>query len=144
MAALCGSRIPGSGPINLDKVFSRLIQTARESVDGTKRYYVLAATLDKHHNIIAEAENSYVKTHPLQAQLAERAGRPCKGYLHAEIGALVKSYAKAEAIMVVRSTRKGLTKCAKPCDICMMALKQAGVRKIYYSDDEGNIQEEAI
>lgn len=130
--------------MNLDKVFSRLISIAQESVDGSKRYYVIAATLDRHNNVIATAENSYVKTHPMQASLAAKVGRPCKGYLHAEIGALVKSYTKAESIMVVRSTRKGLTKCAKPCDICMMALREAGVRKIYYSDDEGNIQEEAI
>ena len=130
--------------MNLDKVFYRLISSVRDSVDGTKRYYVIAATLDKHNNIIAQAENSYIKTHPMQAKLAERVGRPCREYLHAEIGALVKSYTKAESIMVVRSTRKGLTRCAKPCDICMMALKQAEVRKIYYSDDEGNIKEELV
>ena len=130
--------------MNLDKVFSRLISDARESIYEGKRYNVVAATLDKHNNIIATAENSYCKTHPLQAHLAERAGRPCREYLHAEIGALVKSYTKAEAIMVVRSTRRGLTRCARPCDICMMALKEAGVRKIYYSDESGNIQEEAI
>ena len=130
--------------MNLDKVFSRLISDARESIYEGKRYNVVAATLDKHNNIIATAENSYCKTHPLQAHLAERAGRPCREYLHAEIGALVKSYTKAESIMVVRSTRKGLTRCAKPCDICMMALKQAEVRKIYYSDDEGNIKEELV
>ena len=130
--------------MNLDKVFSRLISDARESIYEGKRYNVVAATLDKHNNIIATAENSYCKTHPLQAHLAERAGRPCREYLHAEIGALVKSCTKAESIMVVRSTRRGLTRCAKPCDICMMALREAGVRKIYYSDDEGNIQEEAI
>ena len=130
--------------MNLDKVFSRLISDARESIYEGKRYNVVAATLDKHNNIIATAENSYCKTHPLQAHLAERAGRPCREYLHAEIGALVKSCTKAESIMVVRSTRRGLTRCAKPCDICMMALREAGVRKIYYSDDEGNIKEELV
>lgn len=130
--------------MNIDKIFSRLVSEARESIYEGKRYNVVAATLDKHNNIIATAENSYCKTHPLQAHLAERAGRPCREYLHAEIGALVKSCTKAESIMVVRSTRRGLTRCAKPCDICMMALRQAGVMKIYYSDDEGNIQEEAI
>lgn len=130
--------------MNLDKIFSRLASEARESIYEGKRYNVIAATLDRHNNIIATAENSYCKTHPLQAHLAERAGRPCREYLHAEIGALVKSCTKAESIMVVRSTRRGLTRCARPCDICMMALKGAGVRKIYYSDDEGNIQEEAI
>jgi tRNA(Arg) A34 adenosine deaminase TadA len=71
-------------------------------------------------------------------------GRPFREYLHAEIGALVKSKAKAESIMVVRSTRKGFTKCARPCDICMMALREAGVKMIYYSDNEGNIVIEEV
>lgn len=128
--------------MNRDKIFTRLLSEITRS--GDKRYYVIAATLDKNDNIIAMAENSYVKTHPLQAHLAEVAGRPCREYLHAEIGALVKSYAKAESIMVVRQTRGGLTRCAKPCDICMMALKEAGVRRVYYSDDEGEIKEEAV
>ena len=130
--------------MNLSKIYARLSEEIRESVDGTKRYYVIAATLDKHNNIIATAQNSYCKTHPMQAHLAERAGRPCREYLHAEIGALVKSCTRAESIMVVRSTRNGLTKCAKPCDICMMALKEAGVKRIYFSDDSGMLESEEV
>ena len=128
--------------MNRDKIFTRLLSEITRT--GDKRYYVIAATLDHNDNIIATAENSYVKTHPLQAHLAEVAGRPCREYLHAEIGALVKSCTKAESIMVVRSTRSGLTRCAKPCDICMMALKEAGVKKVYYSDDMGRIEEEVV
>jgi Cytidine and deoxycytidylate deaminase zinc-binding region. len=130
--------------MRLEKIYSRLSDEIRESVDGTKRYYVIAATLDKHNNIIATAQNSYVKTHPMEKRLAIKAGRPCREYLHAEIGALVKSCTKAESIMVVRSTRRGLTKCAKPCDICMMALKEAGVKRIYFSDDSGTLKEEEV
>jgi tRNA(Arg) A34 adenosine deaminase TadA len=130
--------------LNLDKVYHRLISETSGAVDGSQRYYVGCATLDRHDNIIAVARNSYCKTHPTQARLATKTGRPSREYLHAEIGALVKSYTKAESIVVVRITKRGLTRCARPCDICMLALKEAGVKSIYYSDDNGKLCEEVI
>ena len=55
------------------------------------RYVVKATVYDRRGRKIATAENSYDKTHPIQAHFAAKAGKPVCKYLHAEVLALLRS-----------------------------------------------------
>ena len=64
-----------------------------------------------------------------------------KEYLHAEIGAIIKSGRKvAYAIVVVRMTPGGKFANAKPCPVCQLAIKESGIQEVWYSNDSGNLE----
>ena len=88
-----------------------------------------ALIYDKRGRIISIGKNSYVKTHPLQAKHARLAGDPERQYLHAEIHAIVRCRAlsKAHRILITRFDRQGNPVLAKPCPVCMSAIRAAGI-----------------
>ena len=79
------------------------------------------------NRVVATATNLDKKTHPLQAKLAERVGLHQKIYLHSEIAALVKCREECDTIIVARVNSQNKLRNAKPCPICSMALKEAGI-----------------
>lgn len=85
--------------------------------------------------MLSIGKNSYVKTHPLQAIHAAKAGDPLKQFLHAEIHAIVrcKDLSKAHKIVVSRVGRNGDFILAKPCPVCMSAIKAAGIEYIEHT-----------
>jgi len=93
------------------------------------------------NRVVATATNLDKKTHPLQARLAERVGLHQKIYLHSEIAALVKCREECDTIIVARVNSQNKLRNAKPCPICSLALKEAGVSKVYYSTNEGFLYE---
>ena len=103
--------------------------------DGEHR--VAAFVTDKRGNVISKGVNSYTKTHPMQAEFAEKVGQEDRIYLHAEISALVKSRKKPYAIYIARKFKNEEFALAKPCPVCAAALKEAGVKKIVYSNSNG-------
>jgi deoxycytidylate deaminase len=94
-----------------------------------KQYSITAIIYDKRGNILSVGKNSYVKTHPLQAQYAERAGEPYKVFLHAEIDAIIKlrASAKAHRMVIFRYLEDGSPASAKPCKICQQALAKTKI-----------------
>ncbi len=101
-----------------------------------KRFHVTATVVDKKYRTIAMGRNSYVKTHPMQARLAKICGNSRKIYLHAEIASLVRCRMKPYAMIICRVAKDGSNALARPCDICMMALKEAGVKEIWYTTND--------
>lgn len=97
------------------------------------RYRVSAIVLDKRDRVIATGVNSYEKTHPLQARLSKKIGLHEKVYLHAEIDALIKCRRQGYKIYVCRIDHEGNTLMAKPCPICEMAIKEAGIKVIEHT-----------
>lgn len=97
----------------------------------------VGAILLKKNTIISEGTNLEKKSHPIQARWAQRAGLHEKIYLHAEISALVKCRDDADTIIVARINSEGKLRNAKPCPICEMALKEAGIHNIHYTTDDG-------
>lgn len=102
---------------------------------GRMQHKVTATVYDKRGRILSTATNSYKKTHPWQAELADRAGHPEKKYLHAEVLALLRCKGDPYKIKVERVNRRGQLRLAKPCPICELAIKEAGVRFVEYSVD---------
>lgn len=85
--------------------------------------------------VISIGQNSYTKTHPLQAKYAHKVGLDKKVFLHAEIDAIIKCKDLNEAykISVLRLNKKGEPLLAKPCPICMSAIKATNIKEINWS-----------
>jgi tRNA(Arg) A34 adenosine deaminase TadA len=99
----------------------------------TNRQKIIATTFDKKGIKIASAENSYIKTHTVQAKYAKNFN-PKKIYLHAEILAIIRSKNRSiSKIRIERFSKSGDTMLAKPCEICELAIKEAGIKFIEYT-----------
>jgi deoxycytidylate deaminase len=123
--------------MNIARELKEKLNKDLSSTKEYKRFFVAAATIDSNGKIIAIRLNSYMKTHPMMARYALNLDKQYKVYLHAEIAALVASNRKATDIFVARMTRDRKFAYAKPCYICEMAIREAGIKRIYYTDDEG-------
>lgn len=99
---------------------------------GTK-HEITATIFDKKGRVLSVGKNSYTKTHPYQAEMARVAGQPEKQFLHAEIDALIRCRGEPYKIKVERVNKKGKYMLAKPCSICELAIKRAGVKFIEFS-----------
>ncbi len=96
---------------------------------------ITAMIFDKKGRILSIGKNSYVKTHPLQAEYAKKVGDPNKIYLHAEVAAIIRcrDLSKAYKIVITRVNVNGEFVLAKPCSICMRAIKESGITVIEHT-----------
>lgn len=103
-----------------------------------KRYNISAVVTDKRGRVLASANNSYNKSHPVQKAIAEKLGFPHKQYLHAEILALLRvgDISKAHSIHVSRYDSEGNEMLAKPCPICQFYIDECGIRNVFYTGQE--------
>lgn len=101
-----------------------------------KRFSVKATVYDKRGRVLTVGENSYSKTHPLQAKYAVSVGLDDKIFLHAEISALskLKRYHKPYKIVVERYLADGTTALAKPCPVCHAAIESHGIAIVEYTE----------
>lgn len=100
---------------------------------GRKRYALTALAYAKDGRLLAVGKNSYTKTHPMQARLAQKVGKPDAIFLHAEISALVKSREPVHKLVVLRYDRFGNPKSAAPCAICREAIRLFKVKHIEHT-----------
>ena len=100
-----------------------------------KRFDITAIIYDKRGNVLSIGKNNYIKTHPVQAKWARRAGEPHKVFLHAEIDAINKcqDLSKAHRIAVFRYTEDGSPAKASPCKICAGAIKATRIKYIEHT-----------
>lgn len=57
---------------------------------------------------------------------------------HAEFNSLKKG--DGDVVVVARQTAHGKYKCAKPCLVCEAAMRQRGVKTVFFSTDQGSFQ----
>lgn len=90
---------------------------------------------DRKGRVLSIGQNSYIKTHPLQAFHARRAGSPMKQFLHAEIHAIVRcrDIKRAHRMFISRWDRQGNPVLAKPCEVCQSAIAAAGISIVEYT-----------
>lgn len=100
-----------------------------------KRQHLTAVIYDKRGRVLSVGQNNYVKTHPLQKKHAEIVGEPYKQYMHAEIAAIVKcpDLRKARRISIFRYDSEGRPALAKPCPVCLSAIKAAGINQVEHT-----------
>lgn len=101
----------------------------------TKRFSVTAIIYDKRGNVLSIGNNSYGKTHPMQAMYARRAGEPSKIYLHAEIHAITRcaELDRAHRISIFRYREDGSPAMARPCKICAQAIAATNIKTIEHT-----------
>lgn len=99
------------------------------------KFLIKATITDKSGNVLSTANNSYSKTHPLQARFARDVGKPDSIFLHAEIAALIRlnNSCKPHKITVERYHKNGSPANARPCRICEKAIKHYGIKYIEYT-----------
>lgn len=102
------------------------------------KHSVTAMIMNKRGRVLSVGTNSYVKTHTLQAKHANKVGLPEKRFLHAEVSAIVKckDLTKAHKIVVMRYTKDGKPANAKPCPVCMSAIKAFGIKFVEWTMEE--------
>lgn len=137
------------------KFFEAAKKVALES--DFEKFHVGCVIVYKKH-IISSAANSN-KTHPIQKKYNRRyrefnctTTRPIQDKVHAEIAALSKIPYPTEQIIdwkkvsiYVYRYSKGLKSghgMARPCPGCLKALRNKGIKKIYYTTKEGYCLEE--
>jgi hypothetical protein len=69
------------------------------------------------------------------ARYAAKCGQPYKIFLHAEVHAILrcKDLSKAHKIFIARYGKSGQPLNAKPCPICMQAIKESGIQLIEHT-----------
>lgn len=103
------------------------------------KYAVGAMCLDSSGSIVSIAFNSYCKTHPKMKQFSSLVHRDHAIYLHAEVAALIKAKGKAIGIIVTRLNANNKMVMAKPCSICQLAIKEANLDYVYYTNDNSEL-----
>ena len=101
----------------------------------SRRHHISAVIYDRRDRVLSVGQNSYVKTHPYQAELAKRAGEPYKQFLHAEVHAILKcsDLSRAHRIFVSRWDSNGRPMLAAPCHICRSAILAAGIKVVEHT-----------
>ena len=59
---------------------------------------------------------------------------------HAEMDAIIKSRYNCDTILVVRINKRGKLSCSRPCEKCIKFATDNGVKRIYFSDWDGEIK----
>ena len=105
-----------------------------------KKYFIMAKICDKRGKVLSIGHNSYVRTHPLQAKMAQRVKLPKKEFLHAEMMALIRLLPqhrhKAHSITIYRFNADGTPALAKPCPVCESAIEACGIKHVWYTTED--------
>jgi len=72
--------------------------------------HISAFVYDKRGRLLSSGQNSYVKTHPLQARIAAEVGEPHKVFLHA-----------------------GKPLLAKPCKVCHQIIRMTNIKIVEHT-----------
>lgn len=98
------------------------------------------------HRIISSGCNSAQRTHRIQVEYnKKRFNEPSTGMLHAEISALLPLINKTDLskadVYVYRELRNGNLGMSRPCKACMALIKELGIRKVFYTTNDGFAEE---
>lgn len=108
----------------------RFFDIARRLSKKSNYCHQLGAVVVKKRKMVGFGYNKPNKTHP-------RSGNPFKT-THAELDAilgLAKEDLVGSTIYVYREHKDGSPANSKPCQYCEMLIKQAGIKKVCYTDD---------
>lgn len=121
----------------MSKINNLFLLMAKEVAERSEgRYKVGCVITTKNNIVISTSCNSYNKTHPEQKRLAQKTSNPNRQYLHAEVAAIIKakkSGLKPYKIFISRILKDGSTAISKPCEVCELAIKLAGIKKIFHT-----------
>lgn len=125
----------------MDAMNPNVLKLAVDTAKSSQGKFRVGAVLLYRGRVVATATNSATKTHPFQAKLADRVGRPEKTVLHAEVAALVRCRSQVDTIVVARVDKAGRLRLSKPCPVCALAIREAGIQNVYFSNEQGFVQQ---
>ena len=117
------------------------------STFGSHHRHKVGAVVVMKHRIISSGCNN-MKTHPLQKQYNKyRFDEDSVHTCHAELVALLPLINDGvdlsdASIFVHRSHKNGTLACARPCKSCMELIKDCGIRRIFYTTEDGYARED--
>ena len=107
---------------------------ARERALNNGMVYHLAAILKRGKIVVKVGENTF-KTHPRFKRIYPDG--TTGSHMHAEMNVL--RFAKpGDTIEVLRFLKTGGRAMAKPCGHCMKHIRAAGIKKVRYTNSDGN------
>ncbi len=98
----------------------------------------LGAVLAKGSTVLNVGVNNMRRTHPLQQRYSKK---PLG--THAEVNVCCKvdsNEIKGATLYICRVLKNSKIALSKPCNCCMQILNLFGIRKVYYSANEGNFE----
>lgn len=100
-----------------------------------RQHAITATIFDRKGRVLSIGQNNYLKTHPLQAEHAAKVGEPYKIFIHAEVNAITRcpDLNKAHRILITRYDRQGNPALARPCAVCMSAIKATQIKVIEHT-----------
>ena len=103
--------------------------------DFKMKHTLTAVVYDKRGRPLSIGQNSYTRTHPRQAAIAEKVGLPEKKFVHAEFVAITKcrDLKKAHKIVIKRYNKAGEPVNATPCPVCMELIRLSGIKEIEHT-----------
>ena len=107
------------------KFFEKARQLSKRS---NHRQHQLACVIVKGNRIVSYGWNQ-LKTTPV--------AKNKYNMLHAEIHALIGQSVKGCTAYVYREHRNETLAMSKPCPSCELALREAGIKKVYYTKEGG-------
>ena len=119
-----------------------LLPKAKE-VRQTKNKFFHFAFGYKKNRLLAIGQNNPEKTHTQALLLAKRFNTDTDHpYLHAETDLISRLWGKyyvdeSLKMVIIRLNKRGELRCSKPCDQCSHILNALGVKKIWWSIDNG-------
>lgn len=120
---------------NATEKFYDQIEILKKVALNSELHYKHSACVLKGDKILKIGINRYFKTLNYE-------NNNIKLSIHAEIDALFKmnqKFTKGTDILIIRLGNHGKLKNSRPCNSCIDKLKQKGIRKAYYSNEDGNI-----
>jgi len=100
----------------------------------------IGSVIVKNKDIISVGQNM-LKTHPAQFRYNKRLPYDMPvSHVHAEINTISKARPDllcGSTMYIFRRDRNGNTAMCRPCNACMQAIRDAGIKEIYYSIPNG-------
>jgi len=113
---------------DIESRFFRLAQAISRTVPDRVK---IGAVLTKNRKILSVGFNRMDKTHTAMDRLG------CKKRLHAELSAVIGvrwSDVQGAVLFLYRTMRNGKLGMSRPCCHCQIILRNAGIRRVYYTD----------
>lgn len=129
-----------------DAAYFNVAKAVSETSDFPKHHIGCAVVYG--HRVISSAAN-YKKTHPLQRQLNKERFDvdSVNHYGHAELFSILPLMNRKDIewnkvqLYIYREHKDGTKALARPCPACRKLIKSLNIKKIYYTTENGYIQE---
>jgi len=120
-------------------ILNLLIKKMKQENKEKCKFNMMSVSLDRKGNIVAFGKNSYCKTHPKMA-LYNKNYNEFKIFLHSEIDCLIRSKKEPYTLIVARIGKKGEIRIAKPCPVCLEAIKHSTVKQVFFTNSYGSLE----